>query len=251
MTRPIPFLIAAMTLSLMATAQSSPNSQTINNALEDLTSIIAGNDNGQSRATGSFVSFHQKEDTKGSRLFLKDWTVGFVIAPNDSVVRNVKAVFNYDKINHTLYFTPDKKVVLEVDRSLIKGFDLAAPDGEHLFVKMSAISADGFVELLGGSLDDRHYAFCKLTKTILKKADYHTDGMVETGNNYDEYVDNVQYYIVSPGGKEYQPVELKKKSVRSALPAAKTKVEEFLSQHKNDDVNETFLKELIDYLNKS
>ncbi|HEY4107465.1 hypothetical protein [Puia sp.] len=241
----------AGSLSLSSIAQSNATSVSVENSLMDLTAIVAGNTDGRTHAVGSIASFHQKDDTKGSRLLLHDWAKGYVIANNDSILRNDKAGFNYDKISHILYFTPDKQTVVEIEKTAFKGFIFTEPDGEHYFIKVDAIKPDVFFELVGGDGSTAHINAYKLTKTQFKKADYHTDGMVESGNNYDEYVDTKEYYIVMPGGKEVQTVELKKKSIRTALSSQKAKVEEYFSQHKASDINENFLADLISYINKS
>lgn len=249
MRKPALLLILAASSCFTVAAQSDANSTTVGNAMLELSSNQAGN--GNTTAVGSFVNFHAgKEDTKGRRMLLTAWAKGFVTGMNDSLIKDDKLVFNYDKISHDLYYSFDKQTVFEAERSHVKAFHLTTNEGDADYARLDLVKPENFFRVFT-PYDNTHYGLYSLTTTEFKKANYHSDGMVETGNNYDEYVDNLQYYIVSPGGKQYQPVELKKKSVRSALPAAKTKVEEFLSQHKNDDVNETFLKELIDYLNKS
>lgn len=249
MRKPALLLILAAS-SFTASAQSDANSTTISNAIQELSSTVAGNTT--TSAVGSFVNFHApKENTKGRRFLLADWAKGTVTTKQDLVLQNDNLAINYDKLSHDLYYSLDHKTVIEAERSHIKSFHLVASDGATMdFGRLDLVKPEVFFQVFI-PFDNTHYGLYSLTTTTFKKADYRTDGMVETGNNYDEYVDNVQYYIVSPGGKEYQPVELKKKSVRASLPNAKPKVDEYLSQHKNDDINETFLKGLIEYINKS
>ncbi|GGB22499.1 hypothetical protein [Puia dinghuensis] len=248
MRKPIPLLLLSTALSCAAAAQSSSNAVTIDNAISDLSAQQIGN--GNARAVGSFVNFHApKENTKGRRMLLTDWAKGYVVTSQDSVLQNDRLVFNYDKMSHDLYYSFDRQTVIEAERSHVKGFHLVTPMEEMDYGRFDLIKPEVFFRILT-HFDAAHYGLYSLTTTEFKKSDYHTDGLVESGNNYDEYVDKIQYYIVSPGGKAYQPVELKKKNIRSALPSAKTKVEEYLSQHKDDDVNEIFLKNLIDYINK-
>jgi len=241
----------AGSLSLSSRAQSDATAISVENSIMDLTAIVSGNTNGQTHAVGSITSFHTKEDAKGSRLLLNDWAKGYVIANNDSILRNDKALFNYDKINHFLYFSPDKQTVIEIDNSSFKGFHFLSSTGERYFTKVPAIKTGVFFEVVGGDGNSAHFNAYALTKTTFKKADYHTDGMVETGNNYDEYVDTKEYYIVMPGGKEVHSVELKKKSIRTVLSSQKAKVEAWFSQNKDSDINDETLSELIDYLNRN
>src|SRR5262249_11457199 len=93
------------------------------------------------------------------------------------------------------------------------------------------------------------YGLYKLTKTTFKKADFHTDGMVESGNNYDEFADDVSYYILAPGATTATKIELKKKSIKEVLAGAKQKTDDYLSAHRGEDINEDFLTGLVGSLN--
>jgi hypothetical protein len=74
--------------------------------------------------------------------------------------------------------------------------------------------------------------------------------MVESGKNYDEYIDEATYYVLPAGEKPVVTVELKKKSIKSAFPGEQEKVNSYLSDHKNDFINESFLIGLINNLNQ-
>jgi hypothetical protein len=249
MRKPALLLILAASSCFTVTAQSDANSTSVGNAILELSSNQAGN--GSTNAVGSFVNFHMgKEDTKGRRMLLTTWGKGFVVGMNDSLIKDPKLVFNYDKMSHDLYYSLDKQTVFEAERSHIKAFYLMTPDGEAEYARVDAIKPEVFFRVFA-PFDASHYGFYSLTTTEFHKANFHSDGLVETGNNYDEYVDNLQYYIVAPGGKTFQPIELKKKSIRSAFPASKAKVEEFFSQHKDDDITEALVQELIAHVNKS
>jgi len=201
MRKPALLLILAASSCFTVTAQSDANSTTVNNAILELSSNQAGN--GNTNAVGSFVNFHAgKEDTKGRRMLLASWAKGFVVGMNDSIVKDDKLVFNYDKISHDLYYSLDKQTVFEAERSHIKAFHIATNEGEAVYARVNVIKPEVFFREFT-PYDATHYGLYALTTTEFKKANYHSDGMVETGNNYDEYVDNVQYYIVSPGGKEF------------------------------------------------
>jgi hypothetical protein len=237
----------AMALSFAGRAQSDPNSTTIDAAIQELSSNVAGN--GNARAVGSFTNFHAgKEDTKGSRYFFRDWVRGTVVTQQNQQVAKDNLMFNYDKITHDLYLT-DKKNVIQIDKSQIKSFNLNLGGMEYKFRRAEAIVPDVFFEQLAGPADSSGYVLLKLTRTTFKKADFHTDGMVESGTNYDEYVDVGEYYIVMPGGKEFKKVDLKKKQFREALSAVKPKVESYFSSHKDADADEIFLAGLINAIN--
>ena len=90
----------------------------------------------------------------------------------------------------------------------------------------------------------------KSIKTKFEKADYTTNGMVETGKNYDEYVDEATYYVLPAGEKQVVTVELKKKSIKGAFPNEQEKVNSYLSDHRNDFINESFLIGFINNINQ-
>jgi hypothetical protein len=239
------FFLLAAGFSNGMYAQSSQNSTTIDAAIQELSSAQGSNGvgNGNTHAVGSFVNFHgDKQDTKGSRLLFADWVGGSVINNSNAVVTSDKLLYNYDKVSHQLYLT-DKQSVIEVSKDQVKAFTLKDNEGEHAFVRVEAIKPDVYFQVLVEP--GAKYGLYSLTKTTLKKADFRTDGMVETGNNYDEYVDTKEYYIAVPGGKEFKKVELKKKSIKDALPPATPQVSAYYSAHKDDDINEAYLKGLI------
>jgi hypothetical protein len=242
-------LIGMMGYGVAGTAQTNENSIRIDQAIQDLTNNIAGNANGQSRAVGSFVNFHAgKEDTKGSRYLFPDWVGGVVTTKSGIVISKDSLLYNYDKISHDLYLT-DQKTVVQVDGENIKAFTLRSAGRPMTFVRLETVQPNVFFQqLVDPGTTGSGYGLYKLIKTNFKKADYHTDGMVESGNNYDEYVDESEYYLVMPGGAA-KKVELKKKSIREALAEAKQKTDDFFSVHRSDDINENFLIGLVGSLN--
>jgi hypothetical protein len=238
-------LIAVMGIGVAGMAQTNENSIRIDQAIQDLTNNIAGNANGQSRAVGSFVNFHTKDDTKGSRYLFPEWVNGSVTTKGGVVIAKDSLMYNYDKISHDLYLT-DQKTVVQVDGENIKAFTLTGIGRPMTFVRLETVQPSVFFQqLVDPGTSGAGYGLYKLVKTTFKKADFHTDGLVESGNNYDEYVDVNEYYIVMPGGKEVKKVELKKKSIREALAEARQKADDFFTAHHNEDINEKFLMGLV------
>jgi hypothetical protein len=243
-------LLFTVTMGIGATgmAQSNENSIRIDQAMQDLTNEVAGNTNGSSRAVGSFVNFHSgKENTKGSRYLFMDWVSGAVTTKQGVVIAKDSLLYNYDKISHDLYLT-DQKTVVEVDGENIRSFTFRTLGRPQTFVRLDAVQPKAFfVQLVDPGTSG--YGLYKLTKTTFQKANYHSDGMVETGNNFDEYVDDQEYYILMPGGKEAKKVEFKRKAIQKALSAAKTKVDDYFNAHRNDDIDEDFLIGLVNATN--
>ena len=192
--------------------------------------------------------FHQNEETKGSRYFFKEWVKGTVIDNKGAVVSDEYCLFNYDKMAHALLVTKDKKSMIQVNSSDIQSFILDDQNGKYSFEKKPLINEKDFLVQLvkpGGK-----YSLYKSIKTKFEKANYSTNGMVETGKNYDEYIDEATYYVVPADEKKVMAVELKKKSIKGAFPNEQGKVNSYLSAHRDDFINEAFLIALVNDLNQ-
>jgi hypothetical protein len=242
--------IALLGIGVAGMAQSDGNTIRIDQAIQDLSSNIGANFNGQSRAVGSFVNFHSgKENTKGSRYLFADWVGGTVTTKAGLVISKDSLMYNYDKISHDLYLT-DQKTVVDVDGQNVQAFTLRESGRPMTFVRLDGVQPDAFfLQLVDPGASGSAYGLYRLTKTSFEKANFHSDGMVESGHNYDEFIDEQVYYILMPGGKEAKKVELKKKSIREALASVKPKVDAYFNAHKGEELNENFLVGLLNAVN--
>jgi phage-related tail fiber protein len=236
------FFLFALILTSFVYAQSSVESQTVGNALNEVSGL-------QSSHVASMVSFSHKENTKGSRYLFDNWVKGSVVNKNDVLINNENFSFNYDKISNELYLTSDKKQSIEIDKEQIKSFILKDNSGkEYDFVRVDAIKPNTFFQSLSTVAGNKFAAY-KWTKTRFKKSDYRTDGLTESGNNYDEYVDESTYYAVDLKTNTVIPFELKKKSIKEAFGTDKPNTDKYFSEHKEDDFNDDFITGLVNYLN--
>lgn len=193
-------------------------------------------------------AFSIKEGTKGNRYLLGErWGSGYVVTRSDSIVDNKAMLYNFDKIEQKLYTTKDQQTVIELDKPVIKAFAIRDGDSLIIFDRVAVIDADRFFVALVAEVGGK-YSLYKNLQTKFIKANYHSDGLVESGNNFDEYKDELEYYILTPQ-HEIKKVELKKKAIKDALPAVSAQVNAFISAHKYDDVDENYLKKLIVSLN--
>jgi len=196
----------------------------------------------------SLPEFMPKEDTKGSRYFFAKWVGGVVVDSGNNIIVNKSYQFNYDKITRALLLTTDMKTAIEIDKETVKAFDLKDEEGkEYLFEVVAGVASGNFVQRLAGKTQYRLY---KYTTTKFVKANYRTDGLTESGNNYDEYVDESSYFLVDMQSKLVKKVELKKKSIKEAYAVQADKTQKYFSDHSDQDLNEDFLVGLTDYLNK-
>lgn len=221
-----------------ASAQSDATEVTKNATVESAMEHLGG--------TNTFVDFKPKEDTRGSRYLFTDWVKGSVTDISNTIYSNPEAGYNYDKISHNLYMTTNKKDVVMLDIDKIKSFSLNNIYGSSDdFIRLPALNNKAFYVAICNSKGP--YSAYKLMTTHFEKANYHTDGMTETGKNYDEYVDGQEYYIGFDNGAQYKETDLTRKALNK-LFADNPKAQRFFKAHKSDDVNESFLKELIEYL---
>lgn len=217
-------------------------------------SVVQGFDSFYSRvntmnSTGNgniSVTTHQ-DATQGSRYLYDYWVHGYVISAADSIVQNTHYLFNYDKMNGSLMVNKDNNTVLRIDGSSFKSFVLFDKQASnHAFVKVPAISPQRYVEVIA---DGPKYKIYKDLATKFHKADFSTNGIASTGNNYDEYIDQNFYYVIKEGG---QPVKmlLKKKGLKEAFAADADKLNKFMSTAGSDDIDDNYMKLLGQTMNK-
>jgi len=230
--------ISILTLT-SAYAQSDVNSQTVKDVFTDY--------GGATQKTG--VEFHHKDATVGSAYMSKNWTKGSVTNLNDTIINNPAFLFNYNKMSGALLVTQDQNTYIELNSNGYKAFTLVDELGmQHKYVRVPAISALASAEEIATGAN---YTLYKYTKTKFKRADYVTDGLTERGNNYDEYVDESEYYVVNNKEKNATATKIaaKKKAFKDAFGADGGKVDQYVAQHKGD-LNAAYYKDLIDFLNQ-
>jgi hypothetical protein len=188
---------------------------------------------------------HQ-EDTKGSRYLLKSFAPGVIVDNAGHIITDSFNLLNYDKIDGQLMIATDARNYLEVDKEKVVAFAFKTPDTSFVFLNVPALSKVSYFLLIANG---PKYSVYKSVRTKFSKANYQSNGLVESGHNYDEYVDNETYFWVR-NDDSAGVFELKKKSIKTAFGRDKAKVDAFFSQHKYDDIDDSFVKELIGYLNK-
>ena len=225
-------------------SQNSNQSQSIQNDFQNYTSSES-----TKNYTGSFLPvFSNKENTVGNRYLFDRWVGGKVFNADDIVVSNGSFVFNYDKIAKKLLATQDRQKIIEVNINAIKFFTLTNEEEVMVFEKIPVISEqDFFIPLVK---NENKYSLYKSIKTKFERANYTTNGIFESGKNYDSFIDVFEYYIGFPGGKEFKKIELKKKSVREILAKDDKKVKQYFSKEEEGVINEHFLNGLITFLNQ-
>jgi hypothetical protein len=107
----------------------------------------------------------------------------------------------------------------------------------HLYESAPDINKKPFVEVLLKTPKCKIY---KHVDTRLSRADYHTDGVLQMGNRYDEYIDNARYYFVGEDGKA-KSISLKKSNLKKMLGSD---ADAFITSQGDRDVDEEYVKDL-------
>ena len=187
-----------------------------------------------------------KEETKGSRYLLKKYAQGLIIDSGNNLIVDSTNILNYDKIDGQLMMAIDRKNFLEIDKEKVIGFALKTEDTTLIFLNVPILSKVNYFLLIANG---PKYSAYKSIRSKFVKSNYSSNGLTEIGNNYDEYVDTEKFYWVDQRANTAGFFELKKKSLKAIFPSEKAKIEEFFLQHKYDDIDENFVKKLIDFLN--
>jgi hypothetical protein len=196
---------------------------------------------------GAFPVAKEKEETHGSRYYSKDWGNGYVINTEDKKINNAALLFNYNKVTGDLLLTHDKKTAIIVNRDQIKSFTLYdATNNEHTFEIIPQIDEAHSVEVL---VNGDKYKIYKLTKTKFIPSNYTTNGLVSSGNSYDEYADENTYYLLA-ANNQMQKLTLKRKVIKHAFGNDENKADTFFSKNNSGNIDDQFLKDLGNYMNQ-
>ncbi len=196
-------------------------------------------------ASLTLIGTHQ-EGLHGNKYLFDNWVHGFVLTPKDSIKQNDGYLFNYDKINGNFVFaTGGTKLSFGV-RSEIKDFLLFDNSGKrYVFEEVPAINNKRYMQVLAAG---PKYKIYKDFATKFVKADYVDNGISHHGNNYDEFVDEIVYYLVKPGGQP-EKLSLRKKAIKTAFASDADKVNRFLTDN-DSDIDDAYLQKLGEYMNQ-
>jgi hypothetical protein len=197
---------------------------------------------------GVIAPTHQQGALRGNIYLYDTFVHGFVFNKSGALIHNGGYLFDYDKIGGTLMLTTDNKNVTIVNQDSAKSFTLFDNHDKTLhFAQVPEIDkAHYVVELASG----KKYGIYKLITTKFVRADYNNNGINPTGHDYDEYVDNADYYLLDMQSRQVQKISLRKKAIKSAFASDADKVNKFMTDHSSDDINDTYLSSLGDYMNE-
>jgi hypothetical protein len=200
-------------------------------------------------ANGSTISAiaHQKGNTRGNRYLFDEFAHGYVINTQNVLVYDENYRFDYDKIGGVLLLTEDNNNVTQVSDLQIMSFTLFSNTDQLVtFEQVPAIDKTHYVQVLASGAK---YNIYKSIKTRLVKASYTNAGITSHGNDYDEFVDDIDYYFVDT--KTNQPVKFnpKKKALKTIFAAEPDKINKYITDH-SGDIDDMYLSNLGAYMNQ-
>lgn len=190
---------------------------------------------------------HEKGNLRGSRYLFDNFVHGYIISAENQIIYNPSYLVDYDKISGLPVLTNDNENISQFNWDRVSSFTLFSKADRRLsFVKEPSINNAHFLQMLASG---KKYKIYKLIKTKFMKADYVNSGIVSHGNDYDEYVDDADYYVWDIQANKPQKFTLKKKSLKEGFPNEEDKVNKYVSDNKGS-IDETYLSKLGDYMNQ-
>lgn len=192
-------------------------------------------------ADGQVAVVRRNANLVGSRYLLDTFVPGYFTYTADKKYFNKRCLFNYEKISGFVLLTLDRQNVREVDRDQIKAFTLYdKTDRRYDFEQVPEIDKTHYLQVLASG---SKYKIYKLIKTNFVASGVAHTAAGDKGQDYDQYLDEAEYYVLDVQTKQVQKVALKKKALKQAFQKEADKVNKFMSEN-NDSVNDTFLGKL-------
>lgn len=190
---------------------------------------------------------HQKGNVHGNRYLFDNFVHGFFINSSGNLAHAGDYTFDYDKIGGGLLLTRDNVNVMQLSWDQIKSFTLFSnKDETFTFEEAPSIDISHYVQVISSG---KKYKIYKLIKTKFVRADYVNTGVTQHGNDYDEYVDDADFYVWDVQANKAQKFALKKKSLKDGFPNDADKVNKYVSDNKGS-IDEAYLGKLGNYMNQ-
>lgn len=194
-------------------------------------------------------TFNNEENTIGKRFLFDEWVEGdSVIDAKGNLINTDAFIFNFDKTTNSLLASQDKINNMLVTSDGVQSFILKSKGKKYFFTHVHTINPSlFFLEMVKS---DTRYSLYKRFITKYIAANFRNDGVIQTGNDYNEYKDENEYYVVDAVTKASQTINLKAKTVKAVFAADKEKVNSYFKQNNSGEIDEAFLAGLLLYLNQ-
>jgi len=190
---------------------------------------------------------YNKEALQGSPFLLSEYVPGLVVNEKNSIIDKPNYRYNYDKMSGNLLLQRDNEKPIAVNKNQVHFFCLKVAKGGYIFERVSQINLDEFFLVL---YRGPKYSGYKLYKSKFVSAGQRTNGYMTEGNNYDEYQDIITYYLLDQIKGEVVIFELTKKSIRKTFSSESAVVEQYIKEHKDVEVDESYTVHLLEKLNQ-
>lgn len=195
---------------------------------------------------GLIAPGHQQGDLRGSRYMCVVFAHGYLINGSDELVYQPNYLLDYDKIGGGLLLTADGKKIVNVIWDQVKSFTLYSMDDQRYdFEKVTAVDNSHFLQVIASG---PKYKIYKSIKTKFVKADYVNNGAAPHGHDYDEYVDDADYYLVADGAQP-QKFTPKKKVLKEIFAKDEDKLNKFMTDN-SGKIDDDYLGKLGADMNK-
>jgi len=195
---------------------------------------------------GSMV-FTDVKETVGSRFLFNQWVHGYVMKNDGSLVQMKEVTFNYDKMAGDLYLSVTNASVMLADKDVIKSFTLFSPKGQMMtFEQVKEISKDLYLQVISSG---SKYKIYKAIITKFTPSNYKTDGIVSSGNTYDEFIDEYAYFVLNLSANSLRALKIRKKDIKEVFAAEGNKLTDYMTAH-NGKIDESYIKDLGDAMNQ-
>ncbi len=201
-----------------------------------------------SHASGFLPIIHVKENTQGSRYLFKDWGHGALLDSNGNIIYKSDNLYNYDKMANKLLLKMSENKMMELNYATTMAFKITDGSRVYFFEKVPLIAQDKYFVRLN-TIDGR-YEFVKQVKTVFEGANYQSTGIVESGHNYDLYMDTWSYYLVDVEKATYKLIDMKRRLIEKYF-GEDSKATEYFKKHDSGPVDENFVIDMVNYLNDS
>jgi hypothetical protein len=198
-------------------------------------------------ANGLVAIAAKRPNQVGSRYLFDTFSHGYFTDTTGKLINNESFLFDYDKVSGVLLLTIDKRYISAIVRDQIKSFTLYNnADQRVYFEKVPAIDNARYMQVLATGAK---YKICKLIKTKFVAADFQATASGGSGHDYDEFVDDAQYYVLDVESNQPQKLDLRKKSIKDDFSKDAVKVNKYLSEN-SARIDDAYLSSLGEFMNQ-
>jgi hypothetical protein len=232
-------------LQIVLSANGSPD--TDQGTLSTRVTAGSANDNATMGNGGAIAPGHVKGDVHGNRYLFDNFAHGFIINSSGELMHDPGNLYDYDKMGGGLLVTADKQNISQLGYDQVKSFTLFSDKDEQVtFEKAPALDNSHYVQVLASG---KKYKIYKLIRTKFVKSDYVNTGVSSHGNDYDEFQDDADYYVLDVQANQPVKFALKKKGLKDGFPKEADKVNKYVSDN-SVRINDDYLSKLGAYMNQ-